>query len=100
MRKGKSATLVAALLASVSTLSTAGCATAQVEARTAVPALSFPAFPDPDGWVSLDAEKETVTMPLEYYARIYEYKVRVDETRAVYERMRELHAERSVSAKP
>lgn len=29
-------------------------------------------------------------MPLEYYARIYEYKVRVDEARAVYERIRDL----------
>ncbi len=67
-----------------------GCATTQVETRTAVPTLSFPAFPDPDGRVSLDAEKETVTMPLEYYARIYEYKVRVDEARAVYERIRDL----------
>ncbi len=56
-----------------------------------MPALSFPIFPDPTGWVELDEETATVRMPLDYYARIYEYKVRVEEQEAVYNRVRELH---------
>lgn len=84
-------TLTAALLASGLTLSTTACRTTRVETQVVVPEISFPAFPDPAGWASLDEETETVSMPLEYYARIFEYKVRVDEARTVYERIWEMY---------
>lgn len=77
------------------TLSTGACASGPtVEARVVVPAVSFPTFPDPAGLVELDEAEETVTMPLEYYARIYEYKVRVDEAQAVYERIGDLQIQK------
>lgn len=80
------------MLVSVSTLLTTACKSAPIiETQTVIPAIHFPAFPDPTGYVELDEETETVRMPLDYYARIYEYKIRVDEAEAVYERIKELY---------
>ncbi|MCM1223392.1 MAG: hypothetical protein NC548_53985 [Lachnospiraceae bacterium] len=56
-----------------------------------MPEVSFPEFPAPPDSVFLDEETETVEMPLEYFTRIYEYMVRVEETRSVYEGVMKLY---------
>jgi hypothetical protein len=59
------------------------CASQPVQIRTEyvyihdVPDLVFPIFPPPDS-VTLDAETETVSMPLWYWQKIAEYKIDVD----------------------
>jgi hypothetical protein len=59
------------------------CASQPVQIRTEyvyihdVPDVVFPIFPPPDS-VTLDAETETVSMPLWYWQKIAEYKIDVD----------------------
>lgn len=55
-----------------------------------VPELVFPIFPAPPAEVSYDDATETVTMPLEYYTQIYNYKVQVDSVEHVYNVTKEL----------
>lgn len=61
-----------------------GCKTTQTQVQ--VPTLDFPLFPVPPvGAVLFDEESGRVDMSLDFFERIYEYKVRVEETQAVYE---------------
>lgn len=56
-----------------------------------MPPLDFPLFPVPPvGDVLFDEDSARVNMSLDYFERIYEYKVRVDETQAVYEKTKAL----------
>ena len=73
------------------------CATSpKTETVVVVPDLSFPDYPDPEGNVELDDADGTVTMSLEYYTLIYEFKVKVDETKAVYNRIKSSEETRGV----
>lgn len=45
--------------------------------------MDFPVFPDPEGNVELVDER--VVMSLEYWERVFEYKVRVDECKRVWQ---------------
>lgn len=65
-------------------LLTTGCVTTETKTRTVVPAVDWPVFPDPAGIVVYDDVTDMVSMPLEFYERIYEYKLRVDEAERVY----------------
>jgi hypothetical protein len=42
-----------------------------------IPDISFPVFPVPD-CVTFDADTETVSMPLDYWQKIAEYKIDID----------------------
>lgn len=53
--------------------------------------MDFPVFPDPTGNVSYNEETDSVSMSLDYYERIYEYKLRVDEAESVYLKLKELY---------
>jgi hypothetical protein len=48
---------------------------------------AFPVFPPPDP-VTLDEEKETVSMPLWYWQKIAEYKIDVDAIEEYLDRIR------------
>lgn len=52
---------------------------------------AFPVFPPPDP-VTLDGEKETVSMPLWYWQKIAEYKIDVDAIEEYLDRLREAAA--------
>lgn len=57
-----------------------------------IPPLDFPLFPAPPvGDVLFDEGSGRVNMSLDYFERIYEYKVRVEETQAVYEKTKALY---------
>ena len=66
------------------------CESVKVEYVYDVPPVVFPAFPDPEP-VTIDEETGIVTMPLDYYVRIAEYKRDVDKVQAQLERTRELY---------
>lgn len=54
----------------------------------------FPDFPSPQvGDVVYDDETGQVIMTLDYLGRIYEYKVRVDEARAVWESIKAIESD-------
>lgn len=66
------------------------CTSTRTEYEYITPDVVFPIFPEPDG-VTLDEEGGVVSMPLEYYIRIAEYKRDVDKVRRQIERMHELY---------
>lgn len=71
-----------------------GCTTTKtiIKTEVIVPSIYFPIFPDLSERVSLDEEKETVTISLDDYARICEYKLRVDEAERIYNKNKELYS--------
>jgi hypothetical protein len=56
------------------------CATTKIEYVREIPAVTFPAFPNPD-CVEYDEEADTVSMPLWYWQKVAEYKIDVDAIR-------------------
>lgn len=71
------------------TLLLTACRTSKINTLD-IPAIDFPQFPIPnEKTVVFDEESGKVIMALDYFERIYEYKVRVDEAHSVYERIRE-----------
>ncbi|MBQ9239457.1 MAG: hypothetical protein IJ191_09155 [Treponema sp.] len=71
-------------------LLTNSCGSVKIEYVYDVPNVVFPAFPDPEP-VTVDEKTGIVTMPLDYYVRIAEYKRDVDKVQAQLERIRELY---------
>jgi hypothetical protein len=71
----------------VLTLSTAACATTEIERAREIPAVDFPVFPPPDS-VEYDEETDAVSMPLWYWREIAEYKIGVDAARDYLEALR------------
>lgn len=67
----------------------ASCQTSpRIEFVHEVPDVVFPTFPPPDS-VSLDAESETVFMPLWYWQAIAEYKIDVDAIETYFDQLRQ-----------
>ena len=77
MKKKRSLLLALAVIALM--LSITACVT-KIEYVREIPAVDFPIFPPPD-CVTYDEATDTVSMPLEYWQRIAEYKIDVDAAR-------------------
>lgn len=70
------------------TLLLPGCQTVRrTEYKYIVPNLDFPSFPSAEGNVSYDDKTGNVVMSLDYYMRIYEFKVQVDAMKTIYTRL-------------
>lgn len=55
------------------------------ETETVVPPLTFPQPPDPQGFVEVDPDNETVIVDIEFWVQLAEYMADVDATRKQYE---------------
>ena len=63
------------------------CASTKTVVVHDVPDVEFPVFPDPDPVV---LNGDTVSMPLQYFTKIAEYKADVDKIKAYFEELRKL----------
>lgn len=57
------------------------------------PAIDFPVFPDPTGFVDYSEDGERVILATEYWVRIAEYAIDVQAVRQQYDAFREIYDE-------
>lgn len=95
LKKTRKNCMLALLAISLPLLMTS-CESVKTEYVYDVPRVVFPVFPDPEP-VALDEKTGMVTMPLEYYTRIAEYKRDVDKVQAQLERTRALYEKQGKS---
>ena len=80
------------ILAIALALQLASCQTSpRVVTETVVPPLTFPAVPDPVGFVEVSEDGETVIVATEFWVQLAEYMVDVDAIRKTYNLYRETY---------
>lgn len=55
------------------------------------PPINFPSPPDPQGWIELSEDGETVYVPVEWWVRLAEYMVDVEAAERKYRQFREIY---------
>ena len=87
MRTKRKANCIQAVLLTSLLLAFSSCATTKNNTVIEIPDITFPVFPDPAPAV-FDEKTNTVSMPLDYWLLITEYKDDVDRVQTYLDRLR------------